>query len=372
MFGSLTQDYFQPGDSDVNLLIVVADGTNIHALRQMFLPIWEAHGAILKRAPMIAAYSAFVRHMQLNPLLCHHLLRDGEQLFGAPDLIESILPPLDPNEAYAWLTSEVMRASNALAPALLAEETAVAAPAQLRRLVRQMRREPVPLHEPAKRLFARAHHFLTPIVSRLPDVRQWAGAKASPATSPILPGLQTIYKEAGKMVLVFAQLTPEQIIRTDWARLSDHIGKHTVGIEVTSTTHLCLIATHERPLDVQFKKFEHNWGPDFLPTLNLPRHQIFRQAARLPSSIEVDALPNALMIQDDDALHEIIHDFQNKLLNVQLEHELMCRFELVERFTPPEPLPSRETPSKQRVIAIFQHLAWWADFYTEQMQQHTP
>ena len=173
------------------------------------------------------------------------------------------------------------------------------------------------------------------------------------------------------MLLVFAQLTPQLIMRTDWSRLSESIGKQYLGIEISSTVQLCLTATYERPLDIHFRKFEHNWGPDFLPTLTLAPRQIFRQAARLPSSIQVDSLPNAVLSQDDNALHTIIHDFQNKLLNVQLEHELLCRFKMVERFQPPEPLPGRDTPPKQRIDAIFQHLQWWADFYTDQMQQHS-
>ena len=369
LYGSYAQGFYQEGESDINLFIVVEDGTNIHALRRTFLPIWDDYGQILKRAPLIAPHTAFMRHVQINPLLAHHIARDGKQLFGAPDFLDSILPPLDVNEAYAYMTNEAMQASKVLMPELLEPEDAEAARQTLQRIVRRIRREPITTPESSTQLLARVIHFLNPIIHKLPVAKQWMGTRPSPTTSPILPGLQGLYKDTGKMILVFAQLTPQQIMRTDWTKLSDTIGNKYLGIEITSTVQLCLTATYERPLDVHFRKFEHNWGPDFLPTLNLSPRQIFRQAARLPSQIQVDSLPNAVLTQDDSALHTIIHDFQNKLLNVQLEHEILCRFEMVERFTPPEPLPGRETLPTQRIVAIFKHLQWWADFYADQMKE---
>ncbi len=368
LYGSYAQGFYQEGESDINLFIVVEEGTNIHALRRTFLPIWEDYGQMLQRAPLIAPYTAFVRHMQLNPLLAHHIARDGQQLFGAPDILDSILPPLDVNEAYAYMTNEAMQVSKVLTPELLEPAEAEAARQSLQRMVRRIRREPLSTPESSTQMLARVYHFLNPIVHKLPVAKQWMGTRPSPTTSPILPGLQALYKETGKMILVFSQLTPQLILRTDWSKLSESMGKQYLGVEITSTVQLCLSAMFERPLDVFFRKFEHNWGPDFLPTLNLSPRQIFRQAARLPSHIQVDSLPNAVLTQDDSALNTIIHDFQNKLLNVQLEHELLCRFEMVERFTPPEPLPGRDTLPTQRIVAIFKHLQWWADYYAAQLK----
>lgn len=366
LYGSYAQGFYQEGESDINLLVVIADGTNIHALRQMFLPIWKTHGEVLKQAPLIAPHSAFVRHMQLNPMLAHHIARDGKLLFGNPDLLEDVLPQLDVNSAYAHLAYEAMAASKALVVDLLEPETAVSTQAQLRNIVRRIRRAPLTKEETPAQLFARIQHFLPPIINKLPAAKQWASAKSAPSTSPILPGLQTIYKESGKMIFVFGQLTPQQIMRTDWGRLSEFLGEKCKGIEITSVAQFCLTVSYERPLAIPFQTYEHNWGPDFLPTLTTSPKHILRQAARRPSQIQLQSLPHAVLTQTDEALGEIIHDFQNKMLNVQLEHELMVRFKLVERFTPPEPLPDRETPPRQRVNAIFQHLQWWADFYTEQ------
>ncbi len=366
LYGSCAQGFYQEGESDINLLVVIADGTNIHALRQMFLLIWKTYGEVLKHAPLIAPYNAFVRHMQLNPMLAHHISRDGKQLFGNPDLLEDVLPRLDINSAYAHLASEAMEASKALIVDLLEPETAVSTQAHLRNIVRRIRREPLTKKETSTQLFARIQHFLPPIINKLPVAKQWTSAKSAPSTSPLLPGLQTIYKESGNMIFVFGQLTPQQIMRTDWGRLSEFIGNNCKGIEITSVAQFCLIVSYERPLAIPFQKYEHNWGIDFLPMLTTSPKHMLQQAARRPSQIQLQSLPHAVLTQTDEALGEIIHDFQNKMLNVQLEHELMVRFKLVERFTPPEPLPDRETPPRQRVDAIFKHLQWWADFYTEQ------
>jgi len=370
LYGSMAQGYHQAGQSDVNLFMVVADGTNIHALRSLFLPIWEKHGSVLRRAPFIAHKSAFARHMQVSPMLAHHLAHEGQQLYGSPDLLDQYLPPVAPHEAYASLASEAMRASAALAPDLLDPETAAAASIKLQRLLQRMRNEPAPEDETAAQRFARLHHFLAPLITKLPVAEQWTRIKAPAATSPLLPGLQTIYKEADKMVLVFARLAPQQIIRTDWQKLSERLAGQCSGLYVTSVDQLSLILTYEDPLDLLLRRYRHNWGPDFLPSLAAAPRSILRHAARLPSHTLVDTLPNAYLTMpadDDESLHKLIHDFQNRMLNIRLEHELLARLQGLERFVPPTPVPGRDAPPRQRLDAIFQHLDWWTEYYVEQI-----
>lgn len=373
LYGSMAQTHYQAGQSDVNLLIMVADGTNIHALRVLFLPVWEEYADVLQRAPLIAHKSAFVRHMKLNPMLAHHLAREGQQLFGAPDLLDEYLPAVEPHEAFAFLAAQAMRASAALAPDLLDPETALSASTRLRRLLQRIHGEPSPEGETAAQRFARVQHSLSSVVSKLPATRQWASAKRPGGTSPLLPGLQTIYKEANKMVLVFTRLTPQQIIRTDWQKLSERLTGQSDGLYVTSVDQLCLILTYEKPLDLLLRRYQHNWGPDFLPMLAPSPREVLRHAGRLPSHILIDTLPNAYLTQADDSdemLHKIIHDFQNRMLNIQLEHELLGRLQGLERFVPPTPVPGPETPPLQRLDAIFQHLDWWTEYYVEQMLKH--
>lgn len=363
LYGSLSQGFYQPYESDVNLFIVVAEGTNVRELQPVFAPIWAEHGDFLKRAPNIATRHAFERHLQLNTLLAAHFVRDGEKLYGAKPLLKNDLRPLNPAEAYAHIAHQAMLASQALIPEILEPEMAAAAQRTLHSLVRRIQQAPIKSGETNAQLFARVQHYLLPIISKLPEIKSWPGLEISPQTSPFLPGLSAIYEEMGKLVLAFSNLYPQQLLRIDWNRVSQEVPDSALGVEITSATQLYLIATYQHPLHIMFRKYEHSWGPDFLAKLEPSQYQVLRQAARLASKILVETLPNAILTGQESDLPEIIHDFQNKLLNVQLEHELMVRFQLVERFTPPEPLPDRETDVRLRIDAIFQNLEWWADFY---------
>lgn len=368
LYGSLAQGFYQPDESDINLFLVVSDTVDLHHLRELFAPIWQKHATVLKKAPCLATRSAFVRHMRLNTLLAHHFMRDGQKLHGTKKLLNEHLKPLNPAEAYAYLANEAMQVSQVLMPDVLEEETAVSLHKKLRSIVRRIQKAPITTDETTAQLFARVQHYLTPLVNKLPEINQWEGLDAPLDTSPILPGLGAIYEETGKLVLAFSQLTPHQILRADWSGVAEQVPESALGVQITSINQLYLIANYEHPLHLNFMKYEHSWGPNFLGDMTLIRNQILRQAARLPSHILVDEMPNAFLTHDEDYYAKLIHDFQNRLLNVQLEHELMVRFKIIERFVPPEPLPGRDEDARLRVEAIFKHLNWWSAYYESQIE----
>lgn len=369
LFGSLTQGHYTPEESDINLWVVVPDGSALPLLRQAFAPVWQQYAAVLKRAPYVCTKQAFMRHLLLNPSLGQHLVRDGQQLLGADDLLDRRLATGEPHELHAPIVTEAIQASAALAPALLSDDTAVALQARLRRLARRLLNEPLPEGETAVQSFARIQHFLTSMMASLPATQKWAKVVPRDGTSPLMPGLQTIYTEVGKKVMVFSQLSPSKIIQTDWPRLASTLPARTTGLELTTVEQMSLSILFDRPLDLRFKKTQHSWGPNFLAAFNPTQRQIMRYSARVPSRILVDDLPHAYLVSDhsEESQHKIIHDFQNKMLNVQLEHELLVRYGLIERFVPPSPVPGRETPAPQRIAALFQHLEWWTDYYTRQI-----
>lgn len=369
LFGSLAQGHYLPGQSDINLFVVVKDGTAVAECQRAFAPVWAAHRSALKRAPYLAHKTAFQRHLQIDPLLAQHLVRDGQPCWGAPDFLDRRLATIDPHEGYASLVTEAMQTSAALAPQLLDNETAFQVRERLQRLARKLRNEPLPENETAVQSFARIQHFLNPIMARLPATQKWAGVVPRGTTSPLLPGLQTIYDETGTTILVFDQLTPQKIVQTDWAKLAARLPAGTKQLQVTTVEQISLSIMFERPLDLRFKKLKHSWGPNFLGAFNPNERQIMRYAARVPSRILVNELPQAYLTQagKDEIFHKIIHDFQNKMLNIQLEHELLVRFGLCQRFKPPTPVPGRETPPQERVNALFQHLEWWSQFYADQL-----
>ncbi len=364
LFGSLAQNQYLPEESDINLLAVVADGTSIHALRRLFLPIWDEYCTVLCHAPLIAQESDFARYLTLAPTFAHHLIHEGQILFGPPDYLDG-WPTTDPYDSSARLAWEASQASIALTPSLLEPDEAKEQLKHLRRLARRLHGKPLGLEKTAVELFALVQYHLTNQIAAL------TGPLSLPqptTTSALLPGLQAIYQQNDRMIMVFQKLTPHQIMAIKWPSLAKRVADRCTGLQVVTTSQLRLIAEVERPLDIVFKRYQHQWGEDPLAAISPSKRQVLRQAARLPADVQIVQLPNAYLTQDDSKLHDIIHDYQNKLLNVQLEHELLCRLQGIERFVPPEPLPDRSAPSPIRIDAIFKQLGWWAGYYADQMQ----
>lgn len=364
LYGSMADGSYRPGESDINLLAVVADGTSIHALRKLFLPIWNEYKSVLCRAPLIAQEKDFARYLQVAPTFAHHLIHEGQIVFGLPDYLDG-WPETGPYDASARLAYEAMQASAALTPDLLAPEVAQAKLAQLHRLARKLHSQPIDKGKTAVELYALVQHHLNQKIANLPDppvIRE-----PSTTTTTLLPGLQASYKETDQMVMVFQNLTPHQIMAIQWPVLAKRVAGRCTGLRITTAVQLRLILELERPLDLILRRYNHEWGDDLLAQINPTPKQIFRQAARLPAEIQIDLMPNEYLTHDQSKIHDIIHDYQNKLLNVQLEHELLRRLLHIEKFTPPEPLPDRTAPDSLRIDAIFNQLGWWSEFYTNLM-----
>ncbi len=370
LFGSVPQGLNQARQSDVNLFVVVADNTNPHLVREAFQTVWQRDKDTLKCAPFLATETAFARHMQLNPALARHIVRSNKQLFGSADLLTFHPKQADPHELIGYIVAEALQVSMALTPHLLDEETAVAKNRQLRTLYRHVFHSNPPEEDTAVQIYAQIQQFLNNIVPKLPAAQKWTAAKGKGTSSLLLPGLQSIYQEMGTTILVSNFLDPMQITRIEWDTLSKHLPKQTTGLQMTTVEQFCLLCVYERPADVLLRKFEHSWGTDFLPTLTPNKRQYMRQSARRPSDILIQALPNTYLCKendDDETLHKIIHDYQNKMLNIRLENELLSRFGQSEKFTPPQPVPDRETPPRQRIEALFNQFEWWSAFYADAM-----
>lgn len=370
LYGSMGEGLHRPGISDINLGIVVTDDTPIHQVHNCFVPLWHEHQLALKRAPLLASQSAFKRHMRLNPAFARHLSRTEGLIYGRSELLDFDMKTVSPNELFAYVAREAMPVSMLLAPDQLDDETAVATRAHMHTLYRHVFQEAVPSGESDAEVYSRIQQFLNTVISKLPAARKWAAARGKAGTSPLLPGLQSIYADTGTAVLVFSQLTPAVIQQSQWPRLANRLPPGCKTMQIATVEQMCLVAMYETPIDLVFNKKQHQWGIDFLPVLQPVREQIMRQAARRPSAILVDDLPNTYLTKEeanDEVLHKIIHDFQNKLLNIRLENELLHRFKLVDKFAPPEPIPDRETPARQRVVALFNQFNWWAEFYANEM-----
>ena len=375
LFGSQAAQQYQTAVSDTNLLLIISPYANMHAVRDSFQPLWQQHKASLKRAPLVATRLALQRHLRLNSHLALHLMQYGQQLHGEPLSPDFFRTRVNPYETYAHLAHELLDAS-----AALGQNSDLQAEMRLNRLARQVHSQPMAQDETTVHQFNLVQQGLTGVLKQLPAAKVWYKAAQTGPTSPNIPGLQAIYAENNKNIFVFNQLTPKQINQIKWPVLAKQLSQtstlqRNASLHITTVAQFCLIGLYDKALDLRFNKYQHKWGIPFLSTLTPSRHQILRQAARLPSQILVDDLPQSYLTAANtqaETLHKLIHDFQNRMLNIQLENELLFRLGLItEKFTPPEPLPERDTPPKQRLNAIFQHLEWWADFYQTALKAAT-
>jgi hypothetical protein len=299
--------------------------------------------------------------MLLNPVLAHHLAHDAIQLHGPKDLLPEE-EAVDPREEYARLSLEAMEASAALAPEMLQPESAERSLRQLRRQARRISRQPIPEGQPAPQLLGQIQHFLGQLQERSPHIQRWISPKR-PTTSLLLPSLEGAYKELGQMVMSFSVLTPHQIAAADWEHLARQLAKHYSGLKLVTSTQFRLITELVSPMSHYLQRYEHEWGVDILEGVELMPEQLLRNAAQVPSDILVDQLPDAYLTTRDEDLGQLIHTFRNKMLNIQLENELLSRGGQVERISPPTPLPGRDAPLQQRVGAILEQLGWWTAYY---------
>lgn len=370
LYGSLAQRTYEMGDSDINLLLVVSEDLPIHKLRASFWPLWQEYRRRLLRAPLVATPRTLARHLLLHPALRDHLADSGQVVHGVGDVLANLppLPASTPEETYAYLAHQALLASAALAPDRRSTAEQAVNQRRLRSLARRIFGQPVSSQETAVTTFARIQEHLAPLINSLPNLPPWESTRI--ATSPMVPGLQATYvKDLENLILVFNQLTAKQLSSIGWSKLAERLAKEYNVIFVTSSVQLRLINQYETPMDLFFKRTKHTWGEDPLRDLQASTYYKLRQAARRPSAILLDSLPNAYLTTPSQEMGTVVHDFQNKMLNVQLESELLKRLGVVDFGAPPTPLPGRETPLPERITAIMRHLDWWAGHYTTAMRQ---
>lgn len=368
LYGSLVNGRYHAGESDVNLVAVVKDDYDVHQLRAVFRPIWAEHGSVLRRVPLIARQATLERHLQLNPVLAYHLAGQAEVVYGR-SLFQPSTTEEPQEELCAWLSAKLMQTSGLLAKSLLDEEERQQLESLLRRLAWRFLGESAPIHPSEAtipQLLAYLYAYLDTQLNELPIPDYWDTSNLPEGTA-LLPGLQAIYRRGNKIVFVFAELPSAIFWETDWDKLAQDIAGEYAGLFVVTAPQLRLALRLEAPLDVRLRSYTHEWGLEPVREIQPARWHVLRQAARMPSKIEIDDLPNTYLVAEEERFGRIIHDFQNRMLNIQLEHELLCRLRLVPRFVPPSPLPTPSAPPLQRISAIFQHFGWWADYYAQEM-----
>jgi len=360
LYGSTVTQRYLPQHSDINLLAVTRDDTDIHAVRAAFWPVWDSLQTILHHPPSVATVSQLQRHLQLQPLIHQHLATFGQLLAG-----RSLLPPapaVSQAESLAYWCQQSLEVSPVLAPGLLRNGTLTRLAERLRRLARQLDC-PVTADADLTAVFGQVQVALTSKVAQLDSEFQWSAEPLADAPS-LLPQLQAIYEVEDGLLFIFPDLPLSEWEAINWVEVTELLRDQYYNLWVATAAQFRLALRLERPLYSRLRHFSHLWGHDLLADLPSDQRLLFRQAARLPSGLLIDGLPRAYLSQDEDNLHPLLHDFQNQLLNIQLQHELLIRLHQLAPAAPPQPLPDRDWPAPERVAAIFYQLDWWAAHYT--------
>lgn len=354
LFGGLATGTFQPDESAVDLLLVTADNTPLTDIHAAFHPIWQAHGRILRHAPLLTTTSDFANHMTLAPVLAGHLKRHGRALYGSAQRLQQ-LPDATRQQINAAHAHRALTLSPFLFDDTPADATSTAA---LRRLARHVTHAPVAPDATAVDLFSHIHAQLSDIGTPPPEM---------PADTAV-DGLVSIVRKTPRLtIFVFDTLTPERIRTIDWQALAAAQMPANNRPVVTTWGHLQTFVQHETAIDHAFDRCSIQWGLDPFAGVTVPVVNVIRQAGHRPCGLRLDLLPRAYLAADhpDNAL---VHDFQNRVLNVHLEHEILCRLGLSERFRPTRPLPDRTAPTPERIAAIFSQLDEWVTFYAQKVQ----
>lgn len=297
-------------------------------------------------------------YLQANPMLAACWTQTARLLWGDGNVVGKLPAAPTAVTATADFAAQLYELSLLLAPSLLSA-------AELVGLRRQLGLETA---DAALAHLVTLTDQLNQQLAQLPADLWLSANPASPANAP-LPGLHALYKtEQGRVVLVFDALDGALLQETDWQALVAGLGSDCTGLQVATVRQLQLVLAQEMPLDVVFRRYGLDWGEDVVTAVKPRPAQILRQATRLPFHILIERLPQACLAAatDETKLHRIIHDYQNKLLNVQLEHEILTRLGHVPRFVP-APLPERDAPVTERVDAIFNQLHSWVSFYLPQL-----
>jgi hypothetical protein len=366
-FGGISACTYCTSPNSINLLVVIDDNTPMQEVRQALRQVWQLYSNELGQVPLVARKTTFLRHVKLDPILAYDLVATGEKLAGESLLTGQSVP--EPIEFLARIANETMRASAVLAPTMISKQESDRAVTSLLCLANEhLAEEFSPTDQPAK-IYSGVQKYLAYQIGRY-DELAWNATEES-GTAPVLEVLLAVYSMENRLVLVLPDLPAEEFAKRltsiNWGSVASRVAGEYRGLRLTTPAQLRLVLRHEAAADHALGSFEHAWGLDVLSDLNIDRWRILRNLARLPSDILIDTLPRSLIVCNDSDLPVLVHDLQNKILNIQLRTELLSRMEYSVAEMPPDPLPDRTSPNRIRIEAIANQLEWWASYYHQEM-----
>jgi predicted nucleotidyltransferase len=368
LYGSLAEGRYVPQQSDVNLLAVIEDEVRVRDVRNALRPLWLRERHNLRIAPIVSSLPVLERHLELEPNLARHLSKQGILLAGI-----ELLPrpkPVSDIEKLAKIAHDAMLASSALTSTLLPAKAAKKSMSRLLGLASGLSPTSDGTDCTAAELMAQVQNQISREMQHL-DLLRFRGRSVSKKRL-LISDLQAIYETEDMIVLVLPDLSPERVtevmLSTDWAEVAARVEGKYQSLLVTTAGQLRLILKYELAADYHLYNYVHAWGGDPIDGLDIADWRVLRHLARLSSELQIATLPQAYIEADESALSMLVHDFQNKLLNIQLRSELFGKISGRKSRTPPLTPADRNAPIHERVESIYQHVAWWSDYHAAEME----
>ena len=223
LVGSAATNYYLPGHSDVNLMLVIRRDATLQQVQKVVSAQWSIWENTLRTPPTVAYQSAFFRHLRLNPALNLHIQTYARLLSGqVPD------PYPQPNQlkVLAAYCTAALTASAALSAPRSISPTTSPAYDQLHRLARRLTAYPLSEKATARQLFIIVQRELQ---SRL---EQFRGLDKSPPTPT--NNLEAIYSQLQQIVFVIPELSERQLAALDWSTIAASLDKpfQTIGVKI--------------------------------------------------------------------------------------------------------------------------------------------
>lgn len=178
-----------------------------------------------------------------------------------------------------------------------------------------------------------------------------------------------IYQKLDKAILVSSQPTKvlNALDKTNWF---DWMQQRSLeSLQVATPHQLIQAVTQNDMVGFRLMSYELLWGQDILESVTIDLETLVLNSAQGVADLSVWQVGASLLDFQDQAANpsghdgKLVHDLQNRILNIQLQNELLARFKLTPKGTPDVVIPGRETPATERLKAICDTFSWWSAFY---------
>jgi hypothetical protein len=365
-------DFGSPGEENhklpldgTQLIAIIDNQSQLHKIRHAFQASRQPNDFL----PLIATPKTLARHLKLNPILAAHLAQHGRLCAG--QAIEITPGPITTPEKISHWAHAALIASKALAPQLLPDREIQPTQQKLLQTANYLNLDPNPAN-PIETIAAIQARLAQQIADQPQNHWQIPAPTGAP---PLVEALVAIYEYQDIAIFILPDWPPKKIrtyiTNLDWTAVAASLKDQYNGLQITTASLFRLMLQYTLPADHLFKNYSHAWGINALAALEIPRRRVYLDLARFASQLEVQTFAQAYITAEDLHLNRLVHDYQNKLLNIQLRQELLSRLTSqpktnpATRIRPPISLPNHDDSAAQKVNTLFQLFNWWANYYSE-------